>query len=57
VVIFTLSGVAVGFFGDRVSRTKLLGACVVLFSVCSTVMAFVQEYWQLLVLRMGIAAG
>lgn len=57
VVIFTFSGVIMGFLGDKVVRTRLLGVCIMLFSVCGTVTAFVQTYWQLVVLRMGIAAG
>jgi len=57
VVISTCAGVALGFAGDKMSRTKLMGVCVVVFSVCSSLMAFVQEYWHLLILRMGIAAG
>ena len=38
-------------------RTRLLGACVVLFSACGSLMALSTEYWHLVVLRMGIAAG
>ncbi len=38
-------------------RTRLLGACVVLFSACGSLMALATEYWHLVVLRMGIAAG
>ena len=38
-------------------RTKLLAVCTGLFSVCGCVMAFATEYWHLVLLRMGIAAG
>ncbi|TRY70363.1 hypothetical protein TCAL_01161 [Tigriopus californicus] len=57
VVIFTLSGVFMGFLGDKVSRTKLLGVCIMLFSCCGCLMAVVTQYWHLVILRMGVAAG
>lgn len=38
-------------------RTKVFGICTMLFSVCGTAMAFTNAYWQLVLLRMGIAAG
>ena len=76
VIIFTVTGVIMGFLADKVSRqvlvhqcmcdsnftkifsrTKLSSVCIILFSVCGTVMAFATEYWHLVVLRMGIAAG
>ena len=30
---------------------------IILFSVCCVVMGFAQEFWQLVVLRVGIALG
>merc|ERR1712066_710939 len=34
IITFTISGVLMGFLADRISRPRLLGACVALFSSC-----------------------
>jgi len=57
IITFTISGVLMGFLADRVSRPRLLGACVALFSSCCALIGFATHYWQLVVLRMGIALG
>ena len=57
VVIFTTSGIVMGYLADKIPRPKLLSVAVMLFSVCGALMAVAQEYWHLAVLRMGIAAG
>jgi len=57
IITFTISGVLMGFLADRVSRPRLLGACVALFSSCCALIGFATQYWQLVVLRMGIALG
>jgi len=57
VVVFTLSGILMGYLADKLSRPRLLSMAVILFSVCGGLMGFAQDYWHLLILRMGIAAG
>jgi len=57
IVVFTISGVCMGLLADRVSRPKLLSASVFTFSISLILMGFSTRYWQLVVLRMGIAAG
>jgi len=57
IVVFTISGVLMGFLADRVSRPRLLSASVFVFSLSLILMGFSTKYWQLVVLRMGIAAG
>merc|ERR1719435_358740 len=57
IVVFTISGVIMGFLADRVSRPLLLSASVFVFSLSLILMGLSTKYWQLVVLRMGIAAG
>lgn len=57
IVVFTISGVLMGFLADSVSRPRLIAASVFVFSLSLILMGFSTKYWQLLVLRMGIAAG
>ena len=38
-------------------RPQLLAIATVLFSISGALMGFAQEYWHLVLLRMGIAAG
>ena len=57
VVIFTFAGILIGFLGDRVSRTRLVSACVVIYSLTGMLTAFATEYWHLVLLRMIFAAG
>jgi len=57
IIVFTISGVLMGFLADRISRPRLISASVFVFSLSLILMGFSTKYWQLVVLRMGIAAG
>ena len=57
ILMFTVSGILMGYLADKVHRPRLVAACVALFSTCGTCMAFTSTYWHLVVLRLGIAAG
>jgi len=57
IVVFTISGVLMGFLADRVSRPRLIAVSVFVFSLSLILMGLSTKYWQLVVLRMGIAAG
>ena len=35
----------------------ILGVCLLLWSACTTCTGFVSSYWQLLLLRIGVAVG
>jgi AAHS family cis,cis-muconate transporter-like MFS transporter len=63
---YTMIGMAIGaiFAGwtsDRFGRVRTLLFCIAFFSIFTTLIGFVQEYWQMAVLRglsgAGIAAG
>ena len=57
IVIFTVCGVVMGYLADRVSRPRLLSASLLVFSLCMMLSGLATSYTQLLLLRMGVAAG
>ncbi|XP_015608750.1 uncharacterized protein LOC107274277 [Cephus cinctus] len=57
IAVFTIVGVILGIAADRYNRVKLLAICTVVFSVAIILMGAVKEYWQLVLLRMVLAAG
>ncbi|XP_033729756.1 LOW QUALITY PROTEIN: MFS-type efflux pump MSMEG_3705-like [Pecten maximus] len=57
IVIFTFSGIFVGFMADKYNRKNLLAICCVFWSVMTLLMGFVEEYWQLALLRFGQGLG
>ena len=57
IVMFTISGVIMGYLADRISRPRLLSLSMLVFSVCMMLSGLATSYLQLLLLRMGLAAG
>ncbi|XP_074029617.1 probable sulfoacetate transporter SauU [Leptinotarsa decemlineata] len=57
IAVFTIVGVVMGFLADKFNRVKMLGICTVVFGVAIIISGGVTEYWQLVVLRMIMAAG
>jgi len=57
IAVFTVSGVVLGITADYVNRLRLLGAAVLLYSLAISLMGFASHYWQLVILRMLLAAG
>ena len=62
--MFTFANLITGLTADRIAgysrfigRHTLMGAGVVVFSASLFLMGFANSYWQLVLLRMGIAAG
>jgi len=55
--IFCVMGVIMGYLSDKISRPKLMATCTMLFSVCGMLTGLAKEYWHLVILRMGVAAG
>ena len=45
------------FYSPRISRPRLLSLSMLVFSVCMMLSGLVTSYLQLLLLRMGLAAG
>ncbi|XP_055380423.1 putative metabolite transport protein HI_1104 [Condylostylus longicornis] len=57
IFVFTIAGVFLGFAADKYHRVRLLTICVLVFSVAIILQGSVQTYWQLVILRMIMAAG
>jgi hypothetical protein len=64
IAVFTISSLFSGIISDRIvgynawiGRQTLMAAGVITFSVSLFLMGLSTSYWQLVVLRMGIAAG
>ena len=57
IVIFTVSGIFVGFAADKYNRKLMLGGCLIFWSVMTLLTGFVNSYWQLVLLRFGLGLG
>ncbi|XP_070163527.1 hexuronate transporter [Polyergus mexicanus] len=57
IAIYTIVGVILGIAADRYNRVRLLTVCTLIFSAAIFLSGSVKEYWQLLILRMVLAAG
>ncbi|KAK0079063.1 hypothetical protein PV325_001784 [Microctonus aethiopoides] len=57
IAVFTVVGVILGIIADKYNRVKLLAVCTLVFSIAIILMGAVKEYWQLVLLRMVLAAG
>jgi len=57
IAVFTVSGVIFGITADCVNRLRLLGFAVMTYSLAISAMGLATQYWQLVLLRMLLAAG
>jgi len=64
IAVFTFSNLITGLTSDRIAgyskfigRHTLMACGVIVFSISLFLMGFSNSYWQLVLLRMGIAAG
>ncbi|XP_055546550.1 putative metabolite transport protein HI_1104 [Wyeomyia smithii] len=57
IAVFTVMGVVLGFAADRFNRVRLLTLCTAVFAVAIVFQGTVKGYWQLILLRMLMAAG
>lgn len=57
ILVFTIVGVILGIAADKYNRARLLLGCVIVFGIAIILQGSVQQYWQLVVLRMIMAAG
>ncbi|XP_026470837.1 uncharacterized protein LOC113375103 [Ctenocephalides felis] len=57
IFVFTVIGVILGVAADRYNRVKMLALCTLVFSLAIILQGAVKEYWQLILLRMIMAAG
>ncbi|KAL3272564.1 hypothetical protein HHI36_014034 [Cryptolaemus montrouzieri] len=57
IAVFTIVGVIIGFAADKFKRARMLTICTIVFSIAMIFSGSVTKYWQLVVLRMIMAAG
>lgn len=57
IAIFTIMGIVLGVVADKYDRVRVLFVCVLVFAVAILMQGSVQTYWQMIVLRMVMAAG
>ncbi|KAG5893319.1 hypothetical protein JTB14_000278 [Gonioctena quinquepunctata] len=57
IAVFTIVGVVMGFLADKFNRVKMLAICTIVFGIAIILSGGVHEYWQLVLLRMIMAAG
>ncbi|WAH55395.1 MFS transporter [Pseudomonas silvicola] len=56
-LFFVLAGVPLGILGDRCSRRSIIGSCLVVFSLATTLGGAAQNFTQLLFSRLVVGAG
>lgn len=57
IAIFTIMGVVLGVVADKFNRVKVLFVCTIVFAVAIVLQGSVKAYWQMVLLRMVMAAG
>lgn len=57
ILVFTIVGVILGFAADRYNRVKMLCVCTFVFAAAILLQGTVKTYWQMIILRMMMAAG
>ena len=57
IAVFTVSGAVIGLAADYVHRPRLLSGAVFTYSLAITLTGLATTYWQLVLLRMLLAAG
>lgn len=57
ILVFTIIGIVLGIAADKYNRVRMLSVCTLIFAVAIILQGSVEKYWQLVVLRMIMAAG
>jgi predicted MFS family arabinose efflux permease len=57
VLLYAFVGIPFGRLADRVSRRKILSAGIFVWSLLTAASGFVQNFWQMFVLRLGVGVG
>ncbi|XP_078406376.1 MFS-type efflux pump MSMEG_3705-like isoform X1 [Cetorhinus maximus] len=53
ILVYTFTGIFIGFVADSVNRKNFLSASLFLWSLMTLLMGFAKHYWQLAILRFG----
>ena len=57
ILVYAIAGVPLGRLADRVRRTRLLAGGVAVWSLMTAASGAVVNFWQLLLVRMGVGIG
>ncbi|XP_078489858.1 MFS-type efflux pump MSMEG_3705-like [Ciona intestinalis] len=57
IAISTVMGIMIGVLGDKYNRVRLLTGCILVYSTMALLSGFSTTYWQLIIFRLGFAAG
>ena len=57
ILVYAIAGVPLGRLADRVRRTRLLAGGVAAWSLMTAASGAVVNFWQLLLVRMGVGIG
>jgi SHS family sialic acid transporter-like MFS transporter len=52
-----IGGIALGNLGDRIGRTRVMGVCILFYSIFAALGAYAQDQWQMLALRFLVGLG
>lgn len=55
--VFATAGIPIARYADRADRARVINWSLVVFSVMSAVCGLAASYWQLIVVRIGVAVG
>jgi MFS family permease len=56
-LLYAFAGIPLGRLSDRLSRKKILGVAVIVWSALTSVSAITRNFWQMFVTRLGVGAG
>jgi MFS family permease len=57
ILVYTFAGIFIGFAADKYNRKIMLAVCLMWWSAMTLLTGFVQDYWQLVILRFGLGLG
>ena len=57
VVVHTFAGIFISFAADKYKRKVMLASCLLIWSVITVLTGFIKEYWQFVLLRIGLGIG
>lgn len=56
-VFFVVFGIPLGQLADRVSRVRIISACIALWSITTMACGYAGTFWQLFLARVGVGVG
>ncbi|XP_028410997.1 uncharacterized protein LOC114533625 isoform X2 [Dendronephthya gigantea] len=57
ILVYTITGIPLGFLGGSNKRSKLLASCLLLWTTMTLLTGFATKYWQLVITRFILGMG